>query len=395
VITLYRNGGKYKIIILEVDFMGDSRLNKLAKLLVNYSTQVKPGDFVFVMCDEVASPWMVEVVKEAVKAGAHVETLLNSQEVSEVKLKYSTEEQLLEENFLMKQLINKADVWITAWGNRNTKVNSNIDSKRLQLSSKGAASWRKIYSERMGNGKLRWCGTQFPTYSDAQEASMSFSDYENFVYEAGLLDCENPAEEWNRISAEQERWVKYLDMKKQLHIISEGTDIKVNILGRKWINCDGRVNFPDGEIFTSPVEDSIEGYITFSFPGIYAGKEIEGIKLVVEGGKVVKANAKKGEDLLLALLATDQGASFFGEVAIGTNYNIKKFTRNMLFDEKIGGTVHMAIGDSMPEAGGKNRSTIHWDMLCDMNNGGKIYADGELFYENGKFIDEILSKYNL
>jgi aminopeptidase len=375
--------------------MADIRLNKLAKLLVNYSTKVKPGEFVFVMSDEVATPWMVEVVKEAVKAGAHVETLLNSQDVGEAKLKYSSEEQLGEENFLMKSMIARADVWLTAWGNRNTKVNSNIEAKKLQLSSKGAASWRKIYSERMGNGELRWCGTQFPTYSDAQEASMSFSDYEEFVYGAGLLDSEDPVAEWMRISKEQERWVKYLDTKKELHIISEGTDIKVKVDGRKWINCDGRVNFPDGEIFTSPVEDSIDGYITFSFPGIYAGKEIEGIRLEVEGGKVVKATAKKGEDLLLALLATDEGASRFGEVAIGTNYGIKKFTRNMLFDEKIGGTIHMAIGDSMADAGGKNKSSIHWDMLCDMRTGGKIYADGELFYENGEFIMEILEKYSL
>lgn len=375
--------------------MADIRLNKLAKLLVNYSTEVKPGDFVFVMSDEVASPWMVEVVKEAVKAGAHVETMLNSQDVAEAKLKYSTDEQLQEENFIMKTTLERASVWLTAWGNRNTKVNSNIDAKKLQLSSKGAASWRKIYSEKMGNGSLRWCGTQYPTYADAQEASMSLSDYEEFVYGAGLLNSDDPVAEWKRISAEQERWVKYLDTKKELHIISEDTDIKVKVEGRKWINCDGKVNFPDGEIFTSPVEDSIDGYITFSFPGIYAGKEIEGIKLEVEKGKVVKATAKKGEELLKIILETDEGACRFGEVAIGTNYGIKKFTRNMLFDEKIGGTVHMAIGDSMPDAGGKNKSTIHWDMLCDMRNGGKIYADGELFYENGKFIEEILSKYNL
>lgn len=375
--------------------MGDIRLNKLAKLLVNYSTEVKPGEFVFVMSEEVATPWMIEVVKEAVKAGAHVETLLNSADINEVKLKYSTEEQLLQDNYLMKTMLEKADVWLTAWGGRNTKVNSAIESKRLQLSAKGAASWRKIYSEKMGNGSLRWCGTQFPTYSDAQEASMSFSDYEEFVYGAGLLDSEDPVAEWKKISAQQERWVKYLDTKKELHILSEGTDVKVKVDGRKWINCDGRVNFPDGEIFTSPVEDSIDGYITFSFPGIYSGKEIEGIRLEIEKGKVVKATAKKGEDLLQALLATDEGASYFGEVAIGTNYGIKQFTRNMLFDEKIGGTIHMAIGDSMEEAGGKNKSSIHWDMLCNMRNGGKIFADGELFYENGEFIKDILTKYNL
>lgn len=375
--------------------MADQRLNKLAKLLVNYSTEVKPGDFVFITCDEVATPWMVEVVKEAIKAGGHVENVLSSQDVAEAKLKYSSDEQLQQDNVLFKTMLDKADVWLSAWADRNTKTNSKIDASKLQLSAKGAKSWRKIYSEKMGNGSLRWCGTQYPTHSDAQEASMSFSDYEEFVYGAGLLDSEDPVAEWKRISAEQERWVKYLDTKKELHMISEGTDVKVNIEGRKWINCDGRVNFPDGEVFTSPVEDGVDGTVTFSFPGIYMGKEIEGIVLQIEKGKVVNATATKGEDLLKALLETDEGACRFGEVAIGTNYGIKEFTRNMLFDEKIGGTIHMAIGDSMPEAGGLNRSAIHWDMLCDMRKGGKIYADGELFYENGNFINSILEKYNL
>ncbi|MBE6067626.1 MAG: aminopeptidase [Clostridium lundense] len=375
--------------------MADIRLNKLAKLLVNYSTEVKPGDFVLVQCDDVATPWMVEVVKEAVKAGAHVETLIDSQEAKYIKLKHGSNEQLLEESYIQKCAIEKADVWLTAWGSQNTKANSNIPSEKIKYSSKGASSWRRIYSERCGDGTLRWCGTQFPTHADAQEASMNIFEYEDFVYGAGLLDYDDPVAEWKKISREQERWVKYLDTKKELHMISEGTDIKVNIENRKWINCDGKANFPDGEIFTSPVEDGINGVITFSFPGIYAGKEIEGIVFKVEQGKVVEATAKKGEELLKELINTDEGSSFFGEVAIGTNYGIKKFTRNMLFDEKIGGTIHMALGDSMPEAGGKNRSTIHWDMLCDMRNGGKIYADGELFYENGEFKKDILLKYNL
>ena len=370
--------------------MGDKRLNKLAKLLVNYSTGVKEGDFVLVGCEDIAEPWMREVVKEAIKAGAHVETMLESHEVKNIKLKYSSEKQLEEEYFIQRTALEKADVWLTAWATRNTRVNSNIQADKLQLAAKGASSWRKIYSERTGEGSLRWCGTQYPTYADAQEALMSLEEYEDFVYGAGLLDMEDPVAEWKRISKEQERWVKYLDKKKELHIISEDTDISVNIENRKWINCDGRVNFPDGEIFTSPVEDKINGYITFSFPGIYMGKEIEGIRLEVKDGKVIKATAKKGEELLQKLLSIDEGASRFGEVAIGTNYGIQKFTRNMLFDEKIGGTVHMAIGDSMADAGGKNKSNIHWDMLCDMRNGGKIYADGELFYENGRFIDEIL-----
>lgn len=376
--------------------MADKRLNKLANLLVNYSTEVKDGDFVFVCADEVSKPWVVEVVKEAIKAGAHVEYMMDSDEVDEMKLKYSNEKQLKEGgNVIYENLLAKADVWLTAWGSRNTRGLSNVDSQKLKLSQQGATKWRKIYSERCGDGSLRWCGTQYPTHADAQEASMSISEYEDFVYGAGLLDKEDPVAEWKRISKEQERWIKYLDSKKEIHIISEGTNIKVDVSGRKWINCDGRVNFPDGEIFTSPVENNINGHITFSFPGIFQGKLIEGIELDVKDGKVINAKAKKGEDLLKALLETDEGSSFFGEVAIGTNYGIKNFTSNMLFDEKIGGTIHMAIGDSMPEAGGKNKSSLHWDMLCDMRNGGKIYADNELFYENGKFIDEILEKYNL
>lgn len=370
--------------------MADQRLNKLARLLVNYSTEVKKGEIVFVSCNDVAAPWMVEVVKEAVKAGAHVETNMSCEEVGEMRLKYSTDEQLKEGNLIMESVLEKADVWLSAWGSKNLKGYSNIDSEKLKLSQQGAKKWRKFYSERMGDGSLRWCGTQFPTYADAQEAGMSISEYEDFVYGAGLLDCEDPVAEWKRISEEQERWVKYLDTKKELHIISEDTDIKVGINGKKWINCDGRVNFPDGEIFTSPEENNINGHITFSFPGIFAGKEIEGIRLVVKDGKVVEATAKKGEDLLKALLETDEGSCYFGEVAIGTNYGIKKFTKNMLFDEKIGGTIHMAIGDSMPEAGGKNKSSLHWDMLCNMRNGGRIYADGELFYENGEFIEGVL-----
>jgi Leucyl aminopeptidase (aminopeptidase T) len=367
--------------------MKDVRLNKLAKLLVNYSTGVKKGDFVFIRCDEVATPWAVEVAKEATKAGGHVETYLMSDEITEVMLKYSSDEQLKWGNFLMENMIARADVWLSAWGTRNTRYSTNTDAEKIKLASQGASSWRRVYSERMGDGSLRWCGTQFPTYANAQEASMSFEEYEDFVYGAGLLDNDDPVAEWKRISKEQEKWVNYLDGKKELHIISEGTDIKVGVNGKKWINCDGRVNFPDGEVFTSPEEDNINGYITFSFPGIYDGKEIEGIRLEVKKGEIVKATAKKGEDLLHALLETDEGSSKFGEVAIGTNYGIQKFTRNMLFDEKIGGTIHMAVGNSMPNAGGKNKSTIHWDMLCDMRTGGKIYADSQLFYENGHFLN--------
>jgi aminopeptidase len=373
--------------------MRDERLEKLARLLVNYSTQVTPGDFVYIRADEVATPWAKAVAREAVKAGGHVEVVLTSDEISEVILKESTEEQLKEGNLINETLLAKADVWLTAWGSRNVKYASNIDSEKIKHSSIGAKKWRKFYSDRMGDGSLRWCGTQFPALGDAQEAGMSLEEYEDFVYGAGLLHLEDPVAEWKRISKEQDRWIAYLNTKSSIRIVSGETDVTASVSGRKWINCDGRVNFPDGEIFTSPVEDSVNGKVYFEFPLIYSGKEIQGIRLNIVNGRIKEASAERGEDLLLTILDTDEGARTFGELAIGTNYGIKNITKNILFDEKIGGTFHMAIGDSFPEAGGQNKSVIHWDMIGELRKEGKIYADGELFHENGQFIPEVLEKF--
>jgi aminopeptidase len=366
--------------------MPDPRLQKLAEVLVHYSTGVKPGDLVIIQAEDAAIEWIEVVAGEVIKAGAHAEVLVNLPQVREQLLKSGSEAQLLHENVVMKSALQKADVWLTAWGSRNTKANSNIDSQKLQLAMKGDGGWREIFSKRMREGALRWCGAQFPTNAEAQEAGMSLREYQDFVYGAGLLTSADPVLEWAKIQGQQEKWVNYLNGKGELRIISEHTDLKINVSGRKWVNCCGKINFPDGEIFTSPVENGVHGYITFSYPGIYLGKEIEEIYLEVRDGKVITASAKKGEDLLKALLDTDQGARYFGEVAIGTNYQIGRFTKNMLFDEKIGGTVHLAIGDALPGTGGVNHSIIHWDMLCDMHTTGRIYADGELFYEKGRFL---------
>jgi aminopeptidase len=370
----------------------DNRLNKLAKLLVEYSTNIKPEDFVLVSGEDASIPWIEEVVKEVIKKGAHVETIVEPLGVSSAKLKYSSLEQLKRENYIWETILEKADVWLSAWGTNNTRADFNIESDRIAAKSEGAIKWRRTYFDRSGSGKLRWCGTQFPAQGNAMEANMSLSEYEDFVYGAGLIDREDPIAEWKKISRMQQGFVDYLNSKKELHIVSKNTDIYVNFKGRKWINCDGKQNFPDGEIFTSPVENSVNGKINFSFPGIFHGKEIEDINLIIENGKVIKACAKKGQELLDCLLDLDEGAKHFGEVAIGTNYGIKTFTKNMLFDEKIGGTIHMALGNSLFEAGGKNISTIHWDMLCDMKSGGKIYADDQLFYTDGHFINDILNQ---
>lgn len=215
---------------------------------------------------------------------------------------------------------------------------------------------------------------------------MSLHDYTEFVFQACLLQEENPLEAWMKIHDEQETIIGHLQGCSTLRFLSQDTDLTMNIEGRHWVNCDGKNNFPDGEIFTGPVEDSVEGHIRFSFPGIYMGRDIEDIRLHFEKGEVVKGEAGKGQDLLQAVLNTDKGARYVGEAAVGTNYGITRFTRNMLFDEKIGGTIHLALGNGYPETGSKNKSSLHWDLLCDMREGGEIYADGNLIYKEGAFI---------
>jgi Leucyl aminopeptidase (aminopeptidase T) len=370
--------------------MLDERLVKLADLLVNYSTQVKEGDKVSIKAEDVALPFVIEVAKAAVKKGAFVDYSITVPEVEEAILKFGNEMQLSKPNNDYGMAVKESDVWITAWGSKNSRARSNISPELLQKRRMANSDERKIYVDRCASGALRWCGTQFPTNAEAQEAQMSLEEYEEFVYKAGMLDKENPIEEWKKVEANQERWIKYLDDKKELRIISKDTDIVIGIGGRKWMNCCGKENFPDGEIFTSPQENNINGIISFSYPAIYSGRMVEGVKLEVKDGKIIKATADSGEDFLKACLETDAGSKYFGEVAIGTNYNIKRFTRNILFDEKIGGTIHMAVGCGFPDAGGKNMSAIHWDMICAMQDGGKIFADGELFYENGKFIESVL-----
>lgn len=364
----------------------DNRVTKLAQVLLKYSLNLKAGDKLLIQGGQATIPLIKEVYREAVKMGVYPQVDLGIEELTEIMLKHGNDEQIMYIPESAKTAFETVDAILTIWGEKNTRMLTNIDASKMKLRSRGRRQLIDIFERRMASKELKWCGTQFPTQADAQEASMSLEEYEDFVYGAGYIDLENPIEKWQEVREQQERICRILDTKKEIRIVSKDTDIRMSVEGRKWINCCGNENFPDGEVFTSPIEDSVEGYIRFSFPGIYAGREIEDIRLKFEKGKVVEATAAKGEELLLELLDTDEGAKFLGEVAVGTNYGIKKFTKNMLFDEKIGGTVHLAIGRGFPEAGSKNSSAIHWDMLCDMRDGGEIYADGELIYKDGKFI---------
>ncbi len=369
--------------------MKDPRIEKLAKLLINYSLNLKTGQKLLIKGSDLAAPLITECYREAVALGAHPEVEVSLPGLAEIMLKDGSDEQLKYISPRSHSIVDDYDAIITMWGEHNTRPLSNIDNTRISMQRGARKEWMAKFDKRVGEGTMSWVGTQYPTHSDAQEASMSLEEYEEFVYGAGLLDKDDPVAEWKKISNKQQKIADFLSTKKEVRYVSVDTDITIGVEGRKWINCDGSDNFPDGEVFTTPIKDKVNGKIRFSFPGIYAGKEVEDIRLEFKDGKVINASAAKGEDLLNSLLDTDEGSRFLGEVAIGTNYGITKFTKNILFDEKIGGTVHLAIGSGFSETGGTNESGVHWDMICDMRAEGKIYADGELIYEKGAFIIDL------
>lgn len=365
--------------------MADLRVTKLAKVLVNYSLRIKKGDHLLIRGSDITQPLIREVYREAIKKGAHVDTKIDIPGLDEIFFKEASDEQLEFVSPIAKATFDNYDAMLSILGGYNEKNLSNVDMSKRQKRGFAMREVNIKFVERISKD-LNWCGTQFPTHASAQEANMSLEEYEDFVYGAGLLDEDDPVSKWEELSKRQEEICEYLNTKKTLHIKSKDTDVKMSIEGRTWTNCDGKENFPDGEVYTSPVKDTVEGYMRFSFPSIFMGKEVEDIRLEFKKGKVVKASAAKGEDLLHAILDTDEGSRFLGEIAIGTNYGIKECTKNILFDEKMGGTVHAAIGGALKETGGKNESGIHWDMICDMKNGGEIYADEELVYKDGKFL---------
>lgn len=364
----------------------DHRIKKHAEVLMKYSLDIKRGEKLLIQGDTSSLSLLKECYRQALDLGAFPQVRITSDELREVLLKNGSDEQIQYVPDNMYKLVETIDAYLSFWSETNTRMLTNVSPDKLKLEAQGTSRFKNIWFEREAKGELRWCGTLFPTRASAQEANMSLAEYEDFVYGACQLDSSDPIAKWKEVERAQEKICQILSSKKSIRIVSKDTDLKLSTEGRKWVNCCGHVNFPDGEVFTGPVEDSAEGHIRFTFPGIFGGREIEDIGLTFEKGKVVKATAGKGEGLLKKLLETDPGASQVGEIAAGTNFKISQFTRNMLFDEKIGGTVHLAIGRSIPETFGKNMSAIHWDMLCDMHEGGEIYADGGLVYKAGKFL---------
>jgi aminopeptidase len=366
--------------------MADANIVKLADVLVNYSASVKKGQLVRISGPTLALPLLVEVYRAALAVGAHPFVRIAPEELSEIMLKNGSDEQLCFLNPVAQFEIEKIDCSIGAWAESNTRAMSNCDPKRMGLSGAARKPIMDIFLKRAAEGSLRWTGTQFPTQASAQDAEMSLSEYEQFVYGAGLLFEPDPAAAWRRISERQQRLADHLNGKSDYRVVAaNGTDVRLSVAGRRWINCDGHENFPDGEVFTGPVLDSVNGTICFSFPAVHHGREVQDVKLVFKNGKVIDASASKGQDYLYSMLDTDSGSRFLGECAIGTNYGITRYTRNTLFDEKIGGTVHFAVGSGYPETGNTNQSGLHWDMVVDLRTGGFVEIDGEKINIDGRF----------
>ncbi|HLL90937.1 MAG TPA: aminopeptidase [Tepidisphaeraceae bacterium] len=366
--------------------MRDPRLEKLADVLVNYSVGVKKDQLCRISGPPVSQPLVIELYRKVVAAGGHPTVRMVPEELNEIFLKSATDDQLQFCNPVSLFEYEKIDCSIGIWAEENTKALTNCDPKKIGLTQAARKPLMDVFMKRAAEGSLRWVGTQYPSNAPAQDAEMSAAEYEDFVFRAGLLHLPDPVAAWKKVSERQQRLVDFLNGKREYRVVSaNGTDVRMSLAGMTWVNCDGHENFPDGEVFSGPVVDSVEGQVNFSFPAVHHGRECDGVRLTFRNGKVVDASATKGQDFLLSMLDMDAGSRFLGECAIGTNYDIQQYTRNTLFDEKIGGTVHFALGAGYPESGNKNQSGLHWDMVVDLRNGGFVEVDGVKILVDGKF----------
>ncbi len=348
---------------------------------------MQPGDLVLIDSTPLAAPLVRETVRAVLAAGGNPHARFQLDGALEALIDEGSDEQLGWLSPARSHEIEHADVRIVFESEVNTRSLTGADPARQALAHKARKPLSDRLFERVSAGELRWLVTLYPTSAAAQDAGMSLPDYEDFVYRAGFLDEDDPAALWRAFGERLTRTADWLSTTRELRIVAEDTDLTLGVEGRTWIPSSGHENFPDGEIFTGPVETSVEGTIGFTYPAQFQGRVVEGVQLRFAGGEVVAAEARQGQAFLEEMLALDDGARRVGEFAFGMNEAITEFTLNTLFDEKIGGTMHMALGRSYPVTGGTNVSALHWDMVSDLRRGGEVYADGELVYRDGRFLD--------
>jgi aminopeptidase len=355
-------------------------------VLVSYSGGVKAGDLAVLQGPMHVEPLLEQLYAAVLQAGGHP-TVRCAPELEDLLFAEGSDAQIEWQTPGEQQDIEQTDVWIVIDAPSNTKALTSVDPEREARVQRARLPLRELYLERALAGELRWVLTAYPTNAAAQDAQMSLAQYEEFVYAAAFLDDGDPVARWRAFAGELERVAELLNTKQELRFVAEGTDLTFAVGGdRTWLPSDGHENFPDGEVFTAPLDDSAEGEITFTFPAVFSGRQVDDVRLRFHEGQVVDASASRGEEFLREMVALDDGARRVGELAFGLNDAVRVFTRNILFDEKIGGTMHLALGSAYPECGGTNRSALHWDMICDLRSGGEVYADGELVYRDGRFL---------
>ncbi len=371
--------------------MADLRVQKFAKILVEHSARVVPGDRILIEATTAAEPLIRELYIQILEKGGHPHPMIAlpgmmpfSQD--ELYLTYANDSQLDFVPTFYKLAYDQFEGRIRVHSATNTHGLTNIDPARVQRRGKATGSITEAQMRRGAEGKFKWVTTLYPTDGYAQDASMSLKEYEDFVFGAVHAHEADPIAYWNSTAAGQQKAIDFLAPKNQVILRGPNVDLTLSVKGRRFMNSTGVYNMPDGEIYTGPVEDSVNGWVKFTYPAIYQGVSVEGAELTFSNGRVETAKAEKNQDYLLKMLESDSGSHYLGEFAIGTNFDINKFTGNILFDEKIGGSFHMALGAGYPETGSKNKSSIHWDMICDMRKDAAITVDGELFYKNGQFV---------
>ena len=359
--------------------MTDDLIERWAGLLVDYCLRVAPGETILIGSDWDGRPLVEACARAVILRGAHPLVRLDLPGLSEFFLEHATDAQLahLPPTALMEAVA--ADGRIRIAAEADTRAMARVDPARQALADRARDPVRKAA------GRRRWVLTQYPTAAYAADAGMPMGDYEAYVAASMFLDRPDPGAAWRDLGRRQAGLVEFMAGVEEVRIEAEGTDLTLSVAGRTWINSDGRRNMPSGEIFTGPVEDSARGRLRCSFPVCRGGRRLVGIALEFEAGAVVSARADEGEDYLKAMLDLDPGARRLGELGLGLNPGIDRFTGSILYDEKIGGTVHLALGSSYPETGGMNVSALHWDLIVDTRNGGKITADGRVVMEDGRW----------
>jgi aminopeptidase len=374
-------------------FVSDPRVAKFAKVLVEHSTRIVRGDRVLIEATTAAEPLVRELYIQILEKGGHPHPMIGFPGMvpfiqDDMYLTYAKNTQLDFIPTFYKTAYDQFESRIRIHSATNTRAATNLDPVKVQRRGKAISTITESQMRRGAEGAFKWVTTLYPTDAYAQDAGMSLKEYEDFVYSAAHLQEEDPIAYWKSTAVGQQKAIDFLADKSQVVMRGPNVDLTLSIMGRKFMNSTGLSNMPDGEIFTGPVEDSVNGWVKFTYPAIYGGVAVEGAELTFNRGRVERAQAEKNQAYLLKMLESDEGARHVGEYAIGTNFDIDRFTGNILFDEKIGGTFHMALGAGYPETGSHNKSAIHWDMICDLRTDSEILVDGQLFYKNGQFVFE-------